>query len=689
MIGKKIKNPKKSASKTERIKKLTDYIRQPERENANEKCIYANAIGFLSDEPHSQTGEMIALSSEAVRSKDTINHYVLSWQDGEQPTPAQIDEAIDILLKEFGLEGHQTIYALHADTDNIHCHVVINRVHPETLKCVEINKGFDIEAVHRAIARIEHVQGWRREKKGRYKVLESGEVGLVNDTTKGRQPGQRQRDKENLSGEKSAQRIAIEEAASIIARAKTWEQLHEELAAVGMRYVKIGSGAKIFVGDIGVKASTADCNASLPRLEKRLGKYRPPAPETEKKANENEREAEPLKPDVDGWKEYTRRRKAYNNNKHSSKFSLDSRLDAEWKQLLARQKARRTELFVGSWKGRGAELNALRSVIAAEQAAEKAMMRERHKQERKQQRERYQAFPTFEEWLRMQDRPDLAEKWRRRETESCSIDGDSDELPRQRDIRAFNTKIVGRDVQYKQAGAIGVEFVAFVDHGRSIDVYTWRDTDTTLAALQLAAQKWGNFQVSGDPEYKLMCAKLAAQHGFKITNPELQEIIENERENIRQDRFNAAKPDVVQSPALDAAEVYMRHHNDIMQRQRGGNVDLDAIDVMIAIRMRVTGHSRSDIESAILQCAQSKRKNPISRDWANYAQSTMLYAFSESGDLQYERLRRFCKEWMDLEGRPTHQKTSNDNAESSNQFSDEPDDKSKPAQPDVERKFRL
>ena len=42
---------------------------------------------------------------------------------------------------------------------------------------VKINNGFDIEAAHKAIARIENAQGWQREQNGRYQVLENGELG--------------------------------------------------------------------------------------------------------------------------------------------------------------------------------------------------------------------------------------------------------------------------------------------------------------------------------------------------------------------------------------------------------------------------------------------------------------------------------------------------------------------------------
>lgn len=159
----------------------------------------------------------------------------------------------------------------------LHLHLAINRVHPETLKVVKINNGFDIEAAHKAIARIENAQGWQREQNGRYQVLENGELGREHiDKDKPRQPAQPKRDMENRTGEKSAERIAIEDGAPIIKKAQTWEQLHRELAAKGMRYEKTGSGATLFVGDVGVKASSADRDASLSKLQKRLGAYQPP-----------------------------------------------------------------------------------------------------------------------------------------------------------------------------------------------------------------------------------------------------------------------------------------------------------------------------------------------------------------------------------------------------------------------------
>ena len=538
MIVKKVPSSKvknKSAS----IRDLADYIREPHNQNPDEKVLYANGRAFLCDDHAAQREEMVALAAESVRSKNPVNHYVISWREGEQPSPEQVEEAVSIFTEELGLREHQAIYALHKDTDNIHLHIAINRVHPETLKAVKINNGFDIEAAHKAIARIEHAQGWQREQNGRYQVLENGELGREHyDPDKPRQPDQRKRDMENRTGEKSAERVAIENGAAIIKQAQSWEQLHRELAAQGMRYEKTGSGATVFVGDVGVKASDVDRNASLSKMQKRLGQYQP-APQRQQVA---QREPEPIKPDVPGWKDYINGRKAHYAEKNAAKLEQDKRQEQERKALQEQQKARRDELMRGNWKGKGEVLNAIRSVIAAEQAAEKAALKEKQQKEREQHRQRFRPYPDLEQWQRMQKSPELAEQWRHRASEPQRIEGDRDEPPTPRDIRAYQPEIHGKQVHYTRKEDAGAgRGVSFVDKGKSIDIHDWRDRDTTLAALQLSAQKWGSFTVTGNDEYKAMCAKLAAEHGFKITNPELQESIQQERQRIQQERAQAMK----------------------------------------------------------------------------------------------------------------------------------------------------
>ena len=73
----------------------------------------------------------------------------------------------------------------------------------------------------------------------------------------------------------------------------------------------------------------------------------------------------------------------------------------------------------------------------------------------------------------------------------------------------------------------------FTDHGKTIDIYDSRTRESVLAALQLSAQKWGTISVHGNREFMRTCVELAAEHGFKIANPDLQEAIAAERQRHR------------------------------------------------------------------------------------------------------------------------------------------------------------
>ena len=285
MIAKKIPNTKKSSTKAARAFGLAEYITEPQLSNEMEKCIYSEAVNFISTDLKSQAAEMVALSQEAVKSKDPIDHWVLSWKSNERPTPAQAREAAAIFIKQCGLEGHQYIIGLHDDTENMHLHIAVNRVHPDTCKVAKINKGFDKEAAQQSIAIIEKVQGWSVEKNARYRTNPNAEL-IIDPVTKRpqifkegekqNQPTTKAQAMEIQTGEKSAQRIGIEEAGPIIKAATSWLELHAAMQSAGMSYQRKGSGAVIQVNDVVLKASDVDRKASISALEKRFGPYQPP-----------------------------------------------------------------------------------------------------------------------------------------------------------------------------------------------------------------------------------------------------------------------------------------------------------------------------------------------------------------------------------------------------------------------------
>jgi hypothetical protein len=665
MIVKKVKNPKKSASKAARVGRLVDYIRAPEKDNAAEKCLYAGARGFLSSDYHSQRAEMLALSQEAVRSRDTINHYVMSWQEGEQPNGRQVEEAVDIFLHELGLDAHQAMYGLHVDTANVHLHIAVNRVHPVTLKVVKPNRGFDIEAAHRAVARIEDRQGWRREDHGRYKVEKDG--GVVRDVARqeSRQPQQPKRDMEMRTGEKSAERIAIEDGAPLMLAATNWGQLHQALAAKGMRYEKVGSGAVVFVGDVGVKASRADRNASLGKLEKRLGTFEA-APD--KKVTP--RRSQPLAPGMDGWETYIGLRHAHYQTKDKALHEMRERQEREREELTRRHKKERADVLQGRWRGKGALRNALESLLAAQRASAQLDLRDKQRVERSELRAMYPAFPDFERWLREHSRPDLAERWRHRAESVQEIVGDRVDPPQPRDIRDF-APIVKDDVVHYVRGvrADAALLPAFVDKGNVIQVNAWRERAGLLAAFQLADAKWEEAPiVRGNERFTALCVDLAAEYNFKIGNPELKEALQQARERAVLRRVRSAQQGKPHGPArvpgdghsvggmpsiptgADArVQAYSMHFRDIAMDYKDQKVDLSRLDAMVALRMRITGHSPDEIESTLRTVAPVVHNQEPARDWNHYAKRTTAYAFGPAGDRQLQTLADHRARWLLVE----------------------------------------
>ena len=78
--------------------------------------------------------EMKAVSDMNGRVKDPVYHFTVSWPEHENPTDELVFEAGRAGMKALGMGEHQYLAAVHRDTDNVHGHFMINRIHPETYK---------------------------------------------------------------------------------------------------------------------------------------------------------------------------------------------------------------------------------------------------------------------------------------------------------------------------------------------------------------------------------------------------------------------------------------------------------------------------------------------------------------------------------------------------------------------------
>lgn len=88
-------------------------------------------------------------------------HYVISFPEGETPDRETLENIEQVLSGAIGYRDHQRLMAVHTDTDNLHMHVAVNRVHPETYRCID--SAFDRLTLLRTTAQLEAVHGLVKE----------------------------------------------------------------------------------------------------------------------------------------------------------------------------------------------------------------------------------------------------------------------------------------------------------------------------------------------------------------------------------------------------------------------------------------------------------------------------------------------------------------------------------------------
>lgn len=263
-------------------RRLTDYILDAKGGvgletlgvKLGEKVVYSDARNLIGDGLESWQAQMLATAARVTRCRDPIEHYVLSWQTGEKPTEQQFGRAVEIAVAELGLSECQAVWAVHGNTDNLHVHIAVNRVHPVTFKTLSAGDGWDKDRLQQICTLIEDDGGWRAEKNAHYVMRGCEVVHRETDTVVRDRDGRQTRARDRAS-----EAVTIPEqfgpVAEAIAAASDWRDLHDRMHALGARYERAGPGANVVCGDMRIKASKLGRDCSLPALEKRLGAFEP------------------------------------------------------------------------------------------------------------------------------------------------------------------------------------------------------------------------------------------------------------------------------------------------------------------------------------------------------------------------------------------------------------------------------
>ncbi|AOJ87569.1 hypothetical protein WS87_13255 [Burkholderia sp. MSMB0856] len=517
--------------------------------------------------------EMRAVADRSARVRDPVLHFVISWREGEQPNVAQLHEAGRTALEALSMppDAHQYVFAVHRDTDNVHLHVVANRVSLDSGRAVHPGLGY--LKLDRCMRELELRQGWQHDR-GPYAVVDRGGQRVIerDRTHRMERPSQpaRARDMEAFGGMESlATYVNGAPKQAVLAALKqpgvTWQDVHEALARHGLELRIKGQGLAIVAkgrDDLTpLKASSVHEHLGRGKLEKRLGPWVEPI----RAIRVSSAERRYLEREIDGARAVRREARArmradlrasYERDRTKQQRGFDTarqqmrtRHRNDYRALLDRHRQARERIRNSGM--RSVERKAAYSISAFERARELEILREQQEEERAA----LMRPQSYREWVEMRakegDEAAIAQLrgWtyaaRRRRKQPVEperrnrITGlfgdDLDPLPPKR-VRVmehwtWRVDTASGNVDYLREGAR-----QFTDEGWGVvfasNAAQW---DAMLTGLLLARQKFGStIDVSGSEEFRERTAMVVVTYRLNITFGD--EALEARRKQLMQAR---------------------------------------------------------------------------------------------------------------------------------------------------------
>jgi hypothetical protein len=253
MIAKAI--PMKAAVKSH-FAKLVTYI--TDDQDTPFRLGAVNITNCYGDEVEDAVFEVLNTQLKNQRAiSDKTYHLIVSFREGEAPCPAILKAIEDELCAGLGFKDHQRLRAVHCDTENLHIHIAINKVHPS--KHTIHNPFQDYKTLEKLCAKLEQQYG----------------LEVDNHSTQRNHSADRARDMEAHACVENLITWIQQNALDQIKQTHSWVALHVALYENGLRIKARGNGLVICTLDaeLGVKASSVARECSKKQLENRLGSF--------------------------------------------------------------------------------------------------------------------------------------------------------------------------------------------------------------------------------------------------------------------------------------------------------------------------------------------------------------------------------------------------------------------------------
>lgn len=233
---------------------LVNYIVDPQ--NKTERIGMVRAVNCYSERPDCVIAEVLNTQQMNKRaSSDKTYHLIVSFRDDEL-SESILQKIEDQLCEGLGFGEHQRFSVVHHDTDHLHIHIAINKIHPERLTIH--NPHYDYSMIAELCEKLEQDYGLTPDN---HETIKRGAQGRSSNI-------------EFKAGVESLIGWMQQECLQQMQSATSWSELHQVLTDHGLELRERGNGF-VFVSNngVGVKASSVDRSLSKATLVKKLGDY--------------------------------------------------------------------------------------------------------------------------------------------------------------------------------------------------------------------------------------------------------------------------------------------------------------------------------------------------------------------------------------------------------------------------------
>jgi hypothetical protein len=483
---------------------LVKYI--TDEQEKNERVGFVSVTNCQSDRPDAAVLEIINTQSLNTRAEsDKTFHLIVSFPSGEQPNDVILKEIEAKICDGLGYADHQRVSVVHHDTDNLHMHIAVNKIHPTRYTI------YDPYYSHKVLGQL-------------CEKLEQ-EYGLTQVNHKANKVGSENRalDMEHHAGVESLLSWIKRECLDQIQAATSWPELHQVMQDNGLSIKERGNGLVIVNQDgLMVKASSVARELSKGKLEDKLGVF---VPSTSSDRPENadspkkKYEVRPVRTRIDTTLLFAR----YKNEQQG----VSANRTKEWK-MARDQKSRQIEEAKRSAKLKRAATKILGQSKDEKKLlyslASKGLRDEITRINERYQRDREKIFIKYQ--------PQQWADWLRRK----ATEGDKEALEALR-AREVSQKLKGNSVgagggqrvksginadldSVTKKGTIiyKVDASAIRDDGDKLRVSRDATKDGLDAAIRMAMERYGNrITVNGTIEFKAKIIHAAVAANLSIT----------------------------------------------------------------------------------------------------------------------------------------------------------------------------